>query len=98
MGGISERTIVAAAKDQVSCDLAEEAAILHIGRGVYYGLNPAGAYVWRLIQEPRSVGEIRDALLEEYDVEPDRCERDIIALLHEMEVEGLIEVKGEAAA
>lgn len=37
--------------------------------------------------------DIRDALLEKYEVEPDRCERDLLALLQEQAAEGLIKVK-----
>ena len=43
-----------ATKDQVSCDLAGEAAILNIKSGVYYGLDPVGARIWNLMQEPRA--------------------------------------------
>ena len=31
------------AKDQVSCDLGGEAALLHMNKGIYYGLDPVGA-------------------------------------------------------
>jgi Coenzyme PQQ synthesis protein D (PqqD) len=55
---ISDRSVVAAAKDQVSCDLAGEAAILNIKNGVYYCLDPVGARIWSLMQEPRAVAEI----------------------------------------
>jgi hypothetical protein len=94
--GIDGHSIVVAVREQVSCDLAEEAAVLHLKRGVYYGLNPVGARIWRLIQEPRTVAEVRDVILQEYEVEPDRCERDLIELLETMETEGLIEVRDGA--
>jgi len=56
-----------------------------------------GSRIWSLIQEPVSASEIRDAILREYDVEPDRCERDLLNLLNEMAIEGLVEVvQGEA--
>ena len=90
---ISERTVVVAAKDQVSCDLAGEAAILNIKSGVYYGLDPVGARIWNLVQEPRTVVQIQDAITSEYDVEPDRCARDLIGLLERLLEEGLIELK-----
>jgi hypothetical protein len=54
-----------------------------------------GASIWKLIQEPRKVSEIRDAILKEYDVEPDRCETDLLALLQELLEKELIEVKNE---
>ena len=38
------------------------------------------------------VKEIRDVLVSEYQVEPARCERDLIALLSGLADEGLVEV------
>jgi|SRR5665213_1697808 len=55
---ISDRSLVVA-KDQVSCDLAGQAAIPNIKSGVYYGLDPVGARIWTLMQEPREVSEIQ---------------------------------------
>ncbi len=73
---ISDRSVVVAAKDHVSCDLAGEAAILNIKNGVYYGLDPIGARIWNLMQEPRAVAEIQNTITNEYDVAPERCARD----------------------
>jgi hypothetical protein len=90
---VSGSSTVVAAKDQVSSDLGGEVAILDLKAGVYYGLDAVGARIWSLIQEPRTVNEIRDILLEEYDVEPERCERDLLALLRRLADEGLVEVR-----
>jgi len=90
---ISDQSVVVATKDQVSCDLAGEAAILNIKSGVYYGLDPVGARIWNLMQEPRAVAEIQNAITSEYDVEPERCARDLVDLLEKLLAEGLIEVK-----
>ena len=90
--------MVVAARDQVSCDLAGEAAILNIKSGMYYGLDPVGAQIWKLIQQPRRVDEVRETLLSEFEVEPERCEQDLIALLEKLLVEGLIEVQDGPAA
>jgi hypothetical protein len=95
---ISDRSVVVAVKDQVSCDLAGEAAILNIKSGVYYGLDPIGAQIWKLMQQPRAVAEIQDAVLGEYDVEPERCARDLVGLLEKLLAEGLIELKENAGA
>jgi Coenzyme PQQ synthesis protein D (PqqD) len=90
---VSGSSTVVAAKDQVSSDLDGEVAILDLKAGVYYGLDAVGARIWSLIQEPRTVNEIRDILLEEYDVEPERCERDLLVLLRRLADEGLVEVR-----
>jgi hypothetical protein len=95
---ISGRSIVVTAKQQVACDLAGEAVILNIKDGVYYGLNSTGAQVWNLLQKPQIVSDILSALLQQYDVEPERCEQDLLALLHELAARDLIEISNEAPA
>jgi len=92
---LSVSSIVVATKDQVSSDLAGEVAILHLNAGTYYGLDAVGARIWSLIQEPRTVGEIREVLVSEYEVEPTRCESDLITLLQRLADEELIEVRYE---
>jgi hypothetical protein len=82
---------VSVSKEQVSCNLAGEAAILNLKNGVYYGLNPVGARIWSLIQEPRTIKEIRDTLLNEYDVDASSLQTDLDVLLGQFAENGLIE-------
>ena len=88
---------VVATEGQVSCDLQGEAAILNLESGVYYGLDSVGARIWDLIKEPKTVKELRDTLVEEFEVAPDRCEADLRDLLEKLSAEGLVEIKNEAA-
>jgi len=90
--GISLDTSVVASKEQASADLGGEAAILNLKNGVYYGLNPVGARIWALIQTPRTVREVRDALINEYNVDSDRCERDLVALLQQLVEHDLVDI------
>jgi Coenzyme PQQ synthesis protein D (PqqD) len=93
---LSASSAVVATSDQVSSDLVGEAVILSLSSGVYYGLNEVGASIWNLIQRPKTIKEIHEALLQEYDVEASQCEQDILTLLIELSAVGLIEVKDEA--
>lgn len=97
-GSLSANSIVVMATEQVSCPLGEESAILNLKNSVYYGLDPVGARVWSLLHEPRSVSELRDTLLSEYEVEAGQCEDDLLALLEKMRSEGLIEVRVASVA
>jgi hypothetical protein len=92
---ISRSSTIVAAKDQVSCDLAGEAVILNLKSGIYYGLDLVGARVWSLIQEPGTVSAVLATLLEEYDVEPGRCESDLFLLLEDLAGKDLLEIKTE---
>ena len=69
-----------------------EAVILNIQSGTYYGLNPVGARVWNLIQEPTTVKTVLESLLETYDVGPDRCQGELFALLQELAARELIAI------
>jgi hypothetical protein len=89
---IELNSIVVPAADQISCDLEGDAAILNLKTGVYYGLDDIGASVWRMLNEPRRVDELVDALLGEYEVDREECQRDVIALLGELAVRGLVEI------
>ena len=89
---LSLSSVVVATKEQVSCVLGDESAILNMKNSVYYGLNPVGTRIWSLLRQPRSVRELCDAVVREYDVQQERCERDVLDLLEEMKSEGLVEL------
>lgn len=90
---LSPESIVAITNDQVWCSLGDEAAILNTKRGIYYGLDPVGTEIWKLLQKPCKVAEIHQALLQEYDVEPERCQHDLLTLLEDLLKAGLIELR-----
>ena len=90
---LSTTSVVVAAKDQVSSDLAGEAVILSLQTGMYYGLDQVAAHIWELLRTPTAVADIRDAIVQQYDVEVEQCERDILSFLHQLAEQGLIEVR-----
>ena len=89
-----KETRVVASQEQVSCDLGGEAAILNLKNGIYYGLDPVGARVWNLIQQPRTLAELREILVAEYDVDAARVESDIRHLLTQLLDNELVEIPG----
>jgi hypothetical protein len=89
---LDAETRVVAAPDQVSCELDGEAVILSLDQGVYYGLNTVGAFAWTLLEHPRTVAELRDAVVEAYEVDAPTAERDLLELLADMAARGLVQV------
>jgi len=94
---LTSQSTVVAVTEQVSCEIDGAAVILGLPRGIYYSLDPVGSRIWSLIQQPRTVSEVRDSLLADYEVEPEQCETDLLALLGKLQAEGLIQVTGAAA-
>jgi hypothetical protein len=94
---VSPDSIVVVSKDQMASDVAGETVILGLTAGRYYGLDAVGARVWQIIQTPTAVSDVRRTILSEYDVEPERCEADLLTLLQKMADAGLVEVRSADA-
>lgn len=86
-------TSVVASREQVSCDVGDETVVLNLKDGVYYGLNAVAASVWKSIQQERTVAEIRDALVNEYEVDPNACMEDVLILLAQLATWRLVETR-----
>lgn len=91
-------TVLRASPDQVSCDLQGEAALLNLKTGVYYGLDKVGASAWNFLQRPAAIRQIRDHIVELYDVEAATAEADLVSLFHDMLAEGLLVIEPPAPA
>ncbi|MEA2271794.1 MAG: hypothetical protein QOI98_502 [Solirubrobacteraceae bacterium] len=89
---LSKSSTISAAPGQVSSMVEGEAVILNLETGVYYGLNPVGAWVWEAVQTPTSVAQLHERLLAEFDVDSERGEQDLMALLSDLVEAKLIEV------
>ncbi len=76
-----DTTLISALPDQISSDLEGETILLHMTSGLYYGLNNVGVKIWTLIQTPQTLADLRQTLLDEYDVTPEDCDRELKELL-----------------
>ena len=71
--------------------------MLQLDSGVYYGLDEVGALVWERVRRPGglpTVADLRDLVLEAFDVDAPTCEHDLVELLVSMQQAGLVEVRG----
>jgi hypothetical protein len=86
-------SIVCRQPDQVSSEFGDEHVILSLNDGVYFGLNPLGSFIWQAMTDAKPVRAIRDAVLAQYDVTPERCELELLDLLSRLSAEKLITVR-----
>lgn len=87
---LTPSTTVVSTPDAISSTLGSEEVILDLADGTYYGLDDVGTRVWRLLDTPKRIDALCDALEDEYDVDRATLETDVIALLEEMERRTLI--------
>lgn len=92
---ISVSSTVVCTDKNLSCDLQGEAVLLNLQSGTYFGLNPLGARIWKLIQHPINVSNVHQELLKEYDVDSVQCEADLLSFLKALQTHSLIKVLAE---
>ena len=63
-----------------------------------YTFNDTGARVWELIQTPTTLDDIVEVLCAEYDAEPEQIRGDVLDLLTELEMNGLVRIGNESAS
>jgi len=78
------------AVDLLEADINDELVALEPQAGTCFGFNSVAASVWRLLESPKSFAEIRDSLVLQYEVAPDRCSDELQDLLDSMTNEGLV--------
>ena len=74
----------------MEAQLADELVALDPRAGECFGFNSVATSVWRELEQPRSFEEIRDALLDQYEVDPEQCSRELEELLRDLSAKGLI--------
>ena len=77
--------------EMVEAEADGELIALDVEKGSCYGFNRTATRIWQLLEAPRTFGALRDALLDEFEVERSRCESDLLEALEQMRRDGIIE-------
>jgi len=73
-------------------DMGGEKVMLSVERGKYYNLGEIGGRIWELAEQPTVLSAIVAALLDEYEVGQEDCERQVLAFVARLSDEGLLKV------
>ena len=77
--------------DILAASLDGELVMMSIQAGNYYSIGGVGTRVWELLEQPKSLEELVDAVVADYAVERDRCATDVAAFVDELLGLNLIE-------
>lgn len=76
---------------QISTLTGDEVVILNYQKGLYFGLNETGTFIWNKIkQSPKTFAELKTSLLNKYEADESIIEKDLIELLQNLHNEKLI--------
>ena len=96
--GITDNSIIKRLPDHVATEIDGEAVVLEMKSGTYYGMRDVSALVWSLTAEPRTLREICVAVMAEYDIDAERCDRDVKAFVSTLASAGLLEISNATPA
>jgi hypothetical protein len=70
--------------------VGDELVALDVQRGQCYGMNAVATEVWELLSTPRSIAEICDHLIAQFEVDNQTCQSEVSRLVDELLADGLV--------
>ena len=92
---ITKESRVRRSKDLLMSSVDDEAVLLGIESGMYYGLNPIGSKIWELLSSEILVSDLIGHLVEAYDAEEKVITSEVLEFLDQLLSRSLIELSHE---
>ena len=90
---LSGSTVVVRCSEPLQAEVGEEIVIFSAQQGSYHAFGASGSRIWELLGEPITVSSLCGTLTSEYDVDEQRCLREVSSFLEELRQAELIEVR-----
>lgn len=87
---INSDTLVRRLGGLVEARVDSEILALHVEQGNCYAFNVTAAHIWSSLEEPRRIGEIRDDLITDFEVDAETCERQVVEIIDQLVKQGLV--------
>jgi hypothetical protein len=62
-----------------------------------YSFNSTGSLIWQLLESPKTLSQLADAVAREYEIEATEAERDVTEFVGDMQAVGLVDVPASVA-
>jgi len=89
---IGPETVVARNEEPVLVEVDRTVVMMSVDQGMYFGLEGAGPRIWALLEHPRTVRQLCDALIGEFEVDAEACRLETCNFLEELKRAQLIRV------
>lgn len=90
--GLTDSRVIVRGNRHVETELAGQTLMMSIGQGKYFAVDAVAKRIWDLLAQPRSISDVVDALLDEFDVAPDTCTNEVLAFVAHLQRNDLIDV------
>ncbi len=76
--------------DIVAADVGGETVLLHTERWTYFEFDRVGTSIWELLETPRTLPSLVEALMSKYEVDEAQCAADTRDFLAQMIEQGIV--------
>lgn len=76
--------------DLMAVPMDGDLVMMSISQGTYYGINPVGARIWALLEQPASVAVLCDTIVREFEVTAEQCQQDVLQFVEQMLKAGVV--------
>ncbi len=85
-------TKISIPEDVLFHEADDEAVLLNLVSGKYFSLDDVGTRMWLLMTKHGQLRIVHQALLEEYQVDPQQLEQDLLTLIDNLADHGLLQI------
>jgi hypothetical protein len=88
-------TVVVRDSEPVATTIDNEVVMLSPRAQSYFGLGTVGSEIWNAIETPRRVDDVCTGLMQEFEIDADTCQRQVLDFLNDLIDRGLARVVTE---
>lgn len=90
---ITLETVVQRDPEQEFSLIDDEVVMLSLKTGKYYTLNSVGSRIWQLLEKQTTIKDIIKQLVQEYEIEKNKCIYDTISIIEDLVNRSLVIIK-----
>ena len=87
---LTDNTVISLTEDHVFGDLGDEAVIMNTETGIYFGLDRVAREIWQHLKQQMTYKQLKEMLLQDFDVDSDRCDLDLRSFLQQLRDQKLV--------
>lgn len=80
-------------QELLQSEIDGETIMMSIDNGKYYGLNTVASRIWEILKTEPLLSELVNKLIEEYEIEPTKCENETKEFLNNLIENKLIKIE-----
>ncbi|MEO8563995.1 MAG: PqqD family protein [bacterium] len=89
---IAPTDVIDRTPDLFDCTVGADIVVMSVPAGMYYMLGGTAGYIWTALSRPRSFGDLCEELTAHFDVDAERCARDVSTYIEQLASDSLVRV------